>query len=824
MAIALMTGAMGCSVDVLEVDQEESLKIVFEASPFVDGDSDADTRTSVVPNETYSNYEFIWSAKDTVGIYPDAGSQIFFTMENGAGASSATFDGGAWTCKEGHTFRSYYPFIGDIYLDATKIPVSFTGQKQVGNGNSDHFQKYDYMYTAATTKDSGFLNFSYSHLITAVLPWVELPAGHYTGLTLSLDEALFVTEGEYDLTAASPAIVGKKFSDSMSIELDVTFTSSDILKVYVPLAPMDMSGKTLTVTITNENGREFEYTYKPSKPYAASKIYRLKAASSLVQPNNVIYYTSTDGNVVTPNATDGFGANIVSNKYVDGQGIITFGGDVTSIGDYAFMDCYNLSSIQIPSSVTRIGMSAFSDCYDLTSITIPESVTIIDIDAFEYCYGLTSIILPKNISVIGSSVFLSCSNLTSIIIPDGVTKIENDTFCFCESLISISIPSSVTTIGGSAFYGCSSLERIMMPEGLRYIGVHAFGGCSSLVSVHIPESVSQIGDGAFMGCSSINLFSGRFADSSGKYLVDNGSIVAVALGLVQGTIIIPQNVNCIGGDVFRGYDGLTSITIPSGVIKIKCCAFYDCINLKSITIEAQDPPTGESAMFDNTNNCSIFVPAESVDEYKAAKYWSNYADRIQPIAPLPEAVDLGLPSELKWASFNLGASAPEEYGDYFAWGETEPKESNSWETYKWSMGSNNTLTKYCSNSEYGYNGFTDTKTVLDLEDDAANVNLGGKWRMPTIEEWTELQTQCAWEWTIMNGIYGRKVTGPNGNRIFLPAAGDQYYDVGSAGRYWSSSLLLSTPYAAKRLFFSSGGVTGENGVRFLLQSIRPVTE
>ena len=88
----------------------ESLKIVFEASPFVDGDREISTRTSVVPNESYTVFDFIWSAKDTVGIYPDAGSQVFFTMENGAGASSATFDGGAWTCKDGYVYRSYYPF------------------------------------------------------------------------------------------------------------------------------------------------------------------------------------------------------------------------------------------------------------------------------------------------------------------------------------------------------------------------------------------------------------------------------------------------------------------------------------------------------------------------------------------------------------------------------------------------------------------------------------------------------------------------------------------------------------------------------------------
>ena len=158
----------------------------------------------------------------------------------------------------------------------------------------------------------------------------------------------------------------------------------------------------------------------------------------------------------------------------------------------------------------------------------------------------------------------------------------------------------------------------------------------------------------------------------------------------------------------------------------------------------------------------------------------------------PEAVDLGLPSGLKWASFNLGATKPEEYGNFYVWGETETKEDFSWMTYKWCMGADNTMIKYCTNSSYGYNGFTDGKTVLEPEDDAAHVNLGGNWRMPTHSEWDELRVKCTWSRTSVNGINGDLVTGPNGNSIFLPAAGDRsdsrFYNVGSFGSYWSSSL------------------------------------
>ena len=157
-----------------------------------------------------------------------------------------------------------------------------------------------------------------------------------------------------------------------------------------------------------------------------------------------------------------------------------------------------------------------------------------------------------------------------------------------------------------------------------------------------------------------------------------------------------------------------------------------------------------------------------------------------------EYVDLGLPSGTLWATMNIGANSPEEYGDYFAWGETEPKEVYDWETYKWCNGSYGTLTKYCTNSFGGYNGFTDGKTELDPEDDAAYINWGPSWRMPTYEQQQELAEQCTWTWTTRLGVNGQLVTGPNGNTIFLPAAGCDWYEsldnVGSCGNYWSRSL------------------------------------
>lgn len=155
-----------------------------------------------------------------------------------------------------------------------------------------------------------------------------------------------------------------------------------------------------------------------------------------------------------------------------------------------------------------------------------------------------------------------------------------------------------------------------------------------------------------------------------------------------------------------------------------------------------------------------------------------------------EAIDLGLPSGTLWASCNVGANSPEEYGSYFAWGETEEKGYYDVTSYKWYDDPTDNLTKYCTVSD---KGTVDNKTALDPADDVAHVKWGGKWRMPTDEEIEELVEKCSSEWTMLNGVRGYKFTGPNGNSIFLPAAGYRNWngdliDPEVYGSYWSSML------------------------------------
>ena len=184
---------------------------------------------------------------------------------------------------------------------------------------------------------------------------------------------------------------------------------------------------------------------------------------------------------------------------------------------------------------------------------------------------------------------------------------------------------------------------------------------------------------------------------------------------------------------------------------------------------------------------------------------------------IPEAIDLGL--SVKWASFNLGATTSQGRGNHYAWGETETKTQYDWSTYKWCMGTYNTLTKYCVDAAYGYNSFVDGKTALDDEDDAAHVHLGEQWRMPTKEEQDELRDNCSWRWTGS----GYTVTGPNKNSIFLPGAGDMTY-WGSDGFYWSSNLDIQHQGRAYDLCFDDEDIYWWYSEYFSAHSIRPVTK
>lgn len=300
-------------------------------------------------------------------------------------------------------------------------------------------------------------------------------------------------------------------------------------------------------------------------------------------------------------------------------------------------------------------------------------------------------------------------------------------------------------------------------------------------------------------------------------------------------------------------EGLISLKTPHNItylnvvcdaleeIHFNCTSFnLVCPNLNSVVINQTTPPKKHYWSYNDeygnlklNSYCKIYVPASAEETFKTANGWEEYASQIIPMefemaVDEYSYVDLGLPSGTLWATCNVGAENPWDYGDYFAWGEVTTKDYYDWDTYKYCKGTENTMTKYCNESEYGYNGYTDNLTVLESEDDAATVNMGSDWRMPTQAEFQELKENCDWEWTDNyngKGVSGYIVKSRRGSSlIFLPAAGYRHnFVLGNAdsfGGYWSSSVDYRD--LAWRLTFLTSGCSVDDGSRYCGFSVRPV--
>ena len=249
---------------------------------------------------------------------------------------------------------------------------------------------------------------------------------------------------------------------------------------------------------------------------------------------------------------------------------------VTTIGKYAFRDCSNMATVSIPEGVTTIGNYAFAGCSVLETVSIPATVTSLGTYAFYSCTGMATVSLPEGLTTIGEYAFNYCSALETVSIPATVTTIEGCTFRSCSKLESVSIPSTVTTIRYGAFQNCSALTAIVIPEGVTLIDEYTFANCSELKDVTIPYGVTTINRYAFRSCSK-----------------------------------------------------LESITIPASVTSVGNQAFLDCSLLTEVYVFATSLPTcGTNAFTGNAAGRMIYVPAGTVDTYKAANGWKTYAEFI----------------------------------------------------------------------------------------------------------------------------------------------------------------------------------------------------
>ena len=446
--------------------------------------------------------------------------------------------------------------------------------------------------------------------------------------------------------------------------------------------------------------------------------------------------------------------------------------NVTNMWDM-FGNCKSLTSIELSgfntSNVTNMARM-FSGCNSLEALNLSgfNTSNVTDMSGmFANCGNLTSLDLnsftTEKVKYMGW-MFSGCDKLTSLDLSafnsDNVTEVEY-MFQGCKHLVSLDLSSFNTknvTDMEAMFNGCNHLKTIYAGNGWSTDAVtkseNMFSGCTNLVG----------GQGTAYDENYVDV---EYAHIDGGpnnpgYLTWKDVYVPLRGDVNGDGEVNIADVNCLTDVILGGpdiYEGRTDVNEDGEVTIADINALIDII-------------LGSS------------VPTPTPDH---------------------DYVDLGLPSGTLWATCNVGADIPEQYGDYFAWGETELKDVYDCNTYKWSDGG--MLTKYCTQSTYGT---VDDKTELETEDDAAYVNWGPSWRIPSQKQLEELNEQCTWTWTTRNGVKGQLATGPNGNKLFIPTAGfrmdDALSDAGTDGRYWSRTLYPTPTTTAFNFFVNSAGV------------------
>lgn len=551
-----------------------------EAIEFEPITGNAPTKGTIVDNGT--TLKFNWVVGDTLGIFPNKGNQVEFPISSTDGSTSASFDGGGWALRNNSSYAAYYPFsVWNYHRDNETILLDYSGQVQDGNGSFSHLSAYDYLASVKTTPMNSSVTFNMERQGSILYIDIVVPeAETIRELVVSCDDEIFVEKASLDISGESPVVTPVKMSSKLTLSFENTATTEadETVRAYMAVHPLDFSDKVVTATLVTESG---SYT----APVTSRIVNKGKAAflrfSDAFTPVN-IEFADTEVKRIC-----------VENWDTDGDGELSYkeAAAVTDLGT-VFEENNTITTfeeLQYFTGLTEIGDNAFLLCTGLHSIVFPENITEIG-EEILLGSSIKSIVIPKKVERIYGSSFATPALLEEILVDkdnkhywseEGVlfNKSMTELVCYPRSKTSLfySIPEGVNIIGSFAFFGTYKLTGVSFPESLEKIDVSAFE-MAGVVELDLPSNLKEIGSGAFQNCHSLTI------------------------------IHIPAFVSKIGNNVFSG-----------------------CDNLTKIIVNIQTPFAIDYEVFDNTNNCPIYVPNESVEAYKTTQGWSDYADRIFPI-------------------------------------------------------------------------------------------------------------------------------------------------------------------------------------------------
>ena len=634
-AIALVS----CSVEPLIEDLQEPSgdfeKVILRAHNFIWADNPS-TRTSLTISET-DGAVFAWAAGDIVGIYPDVGTQVRFPIVEGIGQETqvARFTGGGWAVKGAHQYMAYYPFIPDMDLDKTAVPVDYTGQIQDGNASTAHLSPFDYMAAAAEAPSDGEISFDFVHLGSLLMLNLIVPkVGEYTTLTLTCNGVPFATKGTVDITAETPVITPTDWSNEFVVHLNnlTTTQANENVVIFAMIPPVDMSEQTITVNLRGDHTDcETSFTRGKNKPFLAGRSYRpsmgAMAGGDVIKLEsghkfNEDIKTLVNGEYFIYDKTD-YRIKSVSFEVADDEVPTEYARVDVSAPDspspiYAYWKpetselVVRTPSIKLYANQDASGM--FNHLDQLTSIdftgfdlTYCSSVA----EMFGHCRSLTDLDLSMwNTHSVSdfSGLFTNCRNLKNVDLHSlDMTSATNigSMFALCSSLEEIDLSGFNTPVLdniGWLFYFCTSLKQVVFGNTFNTSNVSRFEGvfeeCSSLESIDISSFNMENATSywrLFSGCINLKTILGNTPVRRGTTVTSMYTNCRSLTTIDVSDWDVSETDNLSG--VFQGCSSLQSLDIKnwkvSNVVSFDSL-FSGCSSLTNLDISSWNTSSAET--------------------------------------------------------------------------------------------------------------------------------------------------------------------------------------------------------------------------------------